>query len=97
MLIWKKNCKKIFISSGIQANSPEIKINNIEDCIKKLINENLQEVISVDKLNNCNAAIRVMTREALFQRDLSTNHGFLKIDINDIHYKNDLNKLKKLR
>lgn len=93
----KKLQKKFSLVLSIQANSPEIKINNIEDCIKKLINENLQEVISVDRFNNCNAAIRVMTREALFQEDLSTNHGFFKIDINDIHYKNDLNKLKKLR
>ena len=70
---------------SIQANSPEIKMKNIEDAIKKLIKYDLQEVISVGKDFNCNAAIRVMTRKALFQNSLSTNHGFIRLNIKDIH------------
>lgn len=91
-----KNKKKVSLVLSIQANSPEIKLKNIEEAIKKLIRFNLQEVISVNKYFNCNAAIRVMTRNALFQNSLSTNHGFIKLDIKDIHYKKDLQKIKKL-
>ena len=71
-------------------------MNHIEEAIKKLVNYNLQEVISADQFSNCNAAIRVMTRKALFQNSLSTDHGFLSLDITDIHYKNDLKKVNKL-
>ena len=68
---------------SIQANSPEIKMVDIEGAIKKIIKDDLQEVISVDQFFNCNAAIRVMTRKALFQNTLSTDHGFIKLDIKE--------------
>jgi glycosyltransferase involved in cell wall biosynthesis len=95
-LIEKKNKKKVTLILSVQANSPEIKMKDIEDAIKKLIRDNLQEVISVDKNFNCNAAIRVMTREALFQTSLSTNHGFIKLNIKDIHFEKDIKEIKKL-
>ncbi len=81
---------------SLQANSPEIKLNHIENTIKKLIIDRLQEVITVDIKNNCNAAIRFMTRSTLFQKSLSTNHGFLHADVKDIHFKEEINNLKKL-
>ena len=95
-IIESRTKKKISLILSIQANSPEIKMNHIEEAIKKLVNYNLQEVISADQFSNCNAAIRVMTRKALFQNSLSTDHGFLSLDITDIHYKNDLKKVNKL-
>lgn len=94
--IENKTKKKISMILSIQANSPEIKMVDIEDAIKKIIKDDLQEVISVDQFFNCNAAIRVMTRKALFQNTLSTDHGFIKLDIKDIHYMKDLKKIKKL-
>ena len=94
--IERKTKKKITLILSVQANSPEIKMNDIEKAIIKLIKNDLQEVISVDKFNNCNAAIRVMTRKALFQDSLSTDHGFISLDIKDIHYKKDLKEIYKL-
>ena len=64
--------------------------------IFKIIKDNLQEVITVNKDLNCNGAIRVMTRKTLFQESLSTNHGFVISNMNDIHYKKDLKKLPDL-
>ena len=39
---------------------------------------------------------KVMKRNALFQQSLSTNHGFIKTNLTDIHYKKDLKKLSNL-
>tara|TARA_B100001175_G_scaffold251358_1_gene218702 strand:+ start:15334 stop:16497 length:1164 start_codon:yes stop_codon:yes gene_type:complete len=94
--IEKKTKKKVTSVISLQANSPEIKLNHIENTIKKLIIDRLQEVITVDIKNNCNAAIRFMTRSTLFQKSLSTNHGFLHADVKDIHFKEEINNLKKL-
>ena len=94
--IEKKTNKRVTSIISLQANSPEVKLRHIEDTVGKLIIDRLQEVISVDENNNCNAAIRFMTRKALFQKSLSTNHGFKHIDVKDIHYKSDLNNIKKL-
>ena len=92
--IEKKINKKFTLILSIQANSQELKMKDIEKAIIKLVKNKLQEVISVDEHNNCNGAIRVMTRKTLFQDSLSTNHGFIKLNIKDIHYKKDLKKLK---
>ena len=94
--IEKKTKKKVTSVLSLQANSPEVKLYHIENTIKKLLVDKLQEVITVNEKNNCNAAIRYMTRTTLFQRSLSTNHGFIQSDLKDIHYKKDLNNLKKL-
>ena len=96
MMIEKKMKKKVTSIISLQANSTEVKLRHIEDSIKKLLIDRLQEVISVDSNNNCNGAIRFMTRNALFQKSLSTNHGFYHLDAKDIHFKTDLNNLKKL-
>ena len=91
-----KTKNKISLILSVQANSPEIKMNNIEDAIKKLINDKLQEVISTDRKNNCNAALRIMNRKALFQKSLSTDHGFIMLNLKDIHYKDDLSEINKI-
>lgn len=91
-----KTKKKVSLVLSVQPNSPELKMNIIENAIMKIINENLQEVITVNSDLNCNAALRIMTRESLFQTSLSTNHGFLISNITDIHFKNDLKKLRNL-
>ena len=92
-IIEKKMKKKISIVVSLQANSPEIKSVDIENLIKHLIKYNLQEVISVDNNLNSNAAIRVMNRNAVFQKSLSTYLGCVKTNIVDIHFKKDLKKI----
>tara|TARA_B100001123_G_C15299672_1_gene1020558 strand:- start:1334 stop:2581 length:1248 start_codon:yes stop_codon:yes gene_type:complete len=92
--IEKKIGKKITLIVSLQANSPEISSQDIDSAIIKLISNNLQEVISVDKNLNSNAAIRIMKRDAVFQKSLSTYLGCVKTNITDIHYKKDLKTLK---
>ena len=94
--IEKTSKKKVTLVISAQGNSPEIKMSVIEKSVVKIIKDNLQEVITVNKDLNCNGAIRVMTRKTLFQESLSTNHGFVISNMNDIHYKKDLKKLPDL-
>ena len=92
--IEKKLGKKAALVASLQANSPEISSNDIDNSIMKLINNDLNEVISVDKNLNSNAAIRIMKRDTVFQKTLSTYLGCIKTNINDIHYKSDIKKIK---
>ena len=92
--IEKKLGKKASLVASLQANSPEISSKDIDNSIMKLITNNLNEVISTDKNLNSNAAIRIMKRDTVFQNTLSTYLGCIKTNINDIHYKSDIKKIK---
>lgn len=89
-----KNRKPTLIIS-LQGNSPEIKYFHIDKAIKHLIKFNLNEVVSVDKNFNQDAAIRVVTYNSLFSNNLSAHLGFVVTNLSDIHYRKDLKKLKK--
>ena len=92
--IEKKLGKKASLVASLQANSPEISSADIDNSIMKLITDDLNEVISLDENLNSNAAIRIMKRETVFQNALSTYLGCIKTNINDIHYKSDIKKIK---
>ncbi len=80
---------------SIQANSPEITYKDIDGAINHIIKFKRNEVISVDKNGNQNAAIRVMLYDTVFQRTLSTKVGMYKTNITDVHTIEDIKKLKK--
>ena len=92
--IIRRNKKKPTLVVSLQANSPEIVYQDIDKAINHLIKYNLNEVDSVDKYFNQNGAIRVVRLQSLFQESLSTHFGVIKTNINDIHTKQDLLKLK---
>ena len=92
--IEKKLGKKASLVASLQANSPEILSKDIDNSILKLITNDLNEVISVNKNLNSNAAIRIMKRDTVFQNSLSTYLGCIKTNINDIHFKSDIKKIK---
>ena len=78
----------------VQANSPDVSFVDIDRCIAKLINNNLNEVMSVDNQLNQNAAIRVVKYNSLFQESLSVHFGVVKTNIADIHLYKDLKSLE---
>ena len=78
----------------MQANSPEVRSSDLDKLVGHLIAFNRQ-VISVDNHNNSNGAIRVMRRNAVFQKSLSTYLGCVATNITDIHTKNDIIKIYK--
>jgi len=79
---------------SLQANSPEIRYTHIDKAINHLIKYDRHEVISVDKNNNQDAAIRIIRYKDLFCKSLSSYVGFVKTDLVDVHYKEDLKKIK---
>lgn len=93
--IEKKTKKKASLVISLQANSPEIQSTDIDEIIIHLIKFKLQEVISVDKNNNSNAAVRLMLRKAVFQKSLSTYLGCVYTDTTDIHTLKDIQKIYK--
>jgi glycosyltransferase involved in cell wall biosynthesis len=93
--IEKKNKKKLSLVISLQANSPEVRSSDLDKLVGHLIAFNRQEVISVDNHNNSNGAIRVMRRNAVFQKSLSTYLGCVATNITDIHTKNDIIKIYK--
>ncbi len=78
----------------LQPNSPEVKTEDIDGALLKLLQYKRQEVFSVDKNLNQNAAFRVLTIEAVFQKDLSTNCGVFVADYEDIHTEEDVRRVE---
>ena len=63
---------------------------------KKLYpNYKIKELISVGKNNIQNAAFRIMTYDAVFQKTLSTKIGIFFTNALDIHSKKEYLKIKK--
>lgn len=87
----RNNTNSLIIS--LQANSPEVCADDINKAVMHLIKFNRQEVISIDNNNNSNAAIRVMKRNALYQKSLSTYLGCVSVKATDIHTIGDIKKI----
>jgi len=82
-----------------QANSPETKQSDLDIAIeffnKKLHpNAPIKELISVGRDNIQNAAFRIMTYKAAFQKTLSTKIGIFFTNAVDIHSYKDYIKVK---
>ena len=93
--IEKKSCKNLSLIISLQENSPNVTSEDIDRSIEHLIKYKRQEVISVDKNINSNAAIRTMKRNAVFQKSLSTHLGCILTNTSDIHTLRDIRKLYK--
>ena len=92
-----KNNPPIVIS--LQPNSPEFKSKDLDQAIQffsnSFKNKKNKELISVGRDNRQNAAFRIMTFSAVFQKSLSTNIIIFKTNYTDIHNKRDYLKVKK--
>ena len=75
---------------SLQPNSPQIKGSHLDNGIDTLIKHDKNEIFSVDKDLMQNGAFRIMKRDYVWQRDLSTYCGAVMCDIVDIHDKEDL-------
>lgn len=88
---------KIIIS--LQPNSPELRVKDLDKAIKFFSKcfqrKKNKELISVGKDNLQNAAFRIMTYSAVFQKSLSTNISIYKTNYIDIHNKKDYLKVIK--
>jgi CMP-N,N'-diacetyllegionaminic acid synthase len=87
--------KDIYIS--LQANSPNIHSENIDDAIDVLLKHNRKEIISVDENLMQNAAFRVFRGDYVFQEDLSTCCGVFVCPLEDVHTLDDVKQIEKKR
>ena len=78
----------------IQANSPQIEAEKIDECIEKLIKNDLWEVFTVDQNGIEDAAIHVLRGHCVFQKALSVYKGVVLTSYIDIHTLEDLEKVK---
>ena len=95
----KKLSYKPEIVISLQANSPEVNAVILDKAIKlfkkSFIKKKNKELITVDENNLQNAAFRIMTYSAVFQKSLSTNIIVFKKNYTDIHTKKDYLKVLK--
>jgi CMP-N-acetylneuraminic acid synthetase len=79
----------------IQANSPEIKAENIDSAYHLMNTYRLWEVMSADENGVQNAAIRIVKKEVAFQSFLSAHCGFVTMNIMDVHTIEDVMNLER--
>ncbi len=85
---------------SLQCNSPEFNYKDLDKALKffkkKFPQKKKKELISIGHDNCQNAAFRIMTYEAVFQRTLSTNIIVFYTKYLDIHTNKDYKKVLKL-
>jgi NAD(P)H-flavin reductase len=79
---------------SLQANSPEIKSEILDDAIKTFIDHDRNELISVGPNMMQNAAFRIMKDWYVFQKDLSTKTGVYMCDLIDVHTEEDVKSIE---
>lgn len=75
--------------------SPQIRAEKIDEAIEKLIKHNLWEVFSVNQEGLEDATIHILRKKCVFQEALSVYKGVVFTDYDDIHTKEDIEKIKK--
>jgi len=99
--LWEEETYIPDLVISLQANSPEVTKEILEDCLEKFIKKkavnNCKELICINEDGNQNGSIRIMTYKTVFQDSLSTYLTTHTKNLSDIHTKNDLIKLKKFQ
>ena len=103
--IWTQDVVNHFIDSVnisdediiviLQPNSPEIQSEVIDECIEKLIHNNLWQVHTVDKDFINNGAIQVYLAKVRTHKGKVNYNGFVVTDWIDIHYEKDVKEVEK--
>lgn len=93
------DCYHPDIVISLQPNTPELEPRHLDEAvdffIEKVFPGNpIKEVITVGTDMIQNGAFRIMTRETVFQKTLSTYVGVYVCDYIDVHYPQDLKKVE---
>ena len=75
---------------SLQANSPEITSDILDDAIEVFIKEDRNELMSVGTNLMQNAAFRIMRSWYVYQKDLSTKSGVFVCNVHDVHTLDDV-------
>lgn len=90
----ERNHYKPDIVISLQANSPEMTGEMLDNAIESFIINNRNELISVDKTLMMNAAFRIMKNWYVYQRELSTKTGAFICDVEDVHTIEDVKRIE---
>ncbi|HAI37962.1 MAG TPA: hypothetical protein DCM40_07465, partial [Maribacter sp.] len=91
----ERNYYKPEIVVSLQANSPEMTAQILDNAIESFIINDRNELISVDKGLMMNAAFRIMKNWYVYQRELSTKTGAFICDVEDVHTIEDVKRIEK--
>lgn len=80
----------------LQANSPQITHNKIDECIELLTKHDLWQVNTVDVDFVNNGAIQVLKRKIRNHKGKVNYNGVVLTDWIDVHYKEDIDKLEEI-
>ena len=81
---------------SLQANSPQITSQLLDDAINCFKTNERNELISVGSNLMQNAAFRIMKSWYVFQKDLSVKTGVFVCDLIDVHSKEDVEEIERL-
>ena len=74
----------------VQANSPQVTSEKIDECIEKLLAHDLWEVFTIDEQLLEDAAVHALRAKCVAQRALSVYKGVVMTDYIDVHNESDL-------
>jgi len=80
----------------LQANSPQITSEKIDECINMLLKNNLWQVNTIDGLMINNGAIQVLKRKVKHHFGKANYNGVVITDWVDVHSIEDIKKLEKI-
>lgn len=80
----------------LQANSPQITSDKIDECVNLLIDKGLWQVNTVDDEFINNGAIQVIKRKVRYHNGKVNYNGVVQTDWIDVHYKKDIDKLEEI-
>ena len=79
---------------SLQANSPEVNSEDLDSALEKFIKFNRNEIFSVNEDLIMNAAFRIMKKEYVFQKSLSTKSGVYVTNYIDVHDIEDVKRVE---
>lgn len=82
---------------SLQPNSPELCPSDLDNAIRKLKDNDRNEIFSVGEDLLQNAAFRIMKYDYVFQKSISTRSGVYQTNYVDVHYKEDVEFLNQNR
>jgi len=88
--------KDFDILVAIKANSPNVRAENIDKGIQKLISNNLWEVRSITSDGLDNGAMWILKRDTIFWHGLSVYFGVIIDDAVEVHTLADLKKARRI-
>lgn len=80
----------------VQSNSPQVKSENIDKAVRKLMHYDLWEVVSINSKGLENGAFWVLKRKTIYWNGLSVYFGVVEDNAIDIHSMEDLKKVRRL-